>query len=131
MMRPYASGSRRWRSSTHCYGYPALHDMLRASGQVMNHKRTYRTYREEGLQVRTKRRNKLARPRVPIPVPDKVNQRWSMDFVSDQLASGRHFRVLNVACRVRTRSGLICSDSHIKRGSLPGVRSRILPKIAR
>ena len=29
-------------------------------------------------------------------VPDKVNQRWSMDFVSDQLANGRRFRVLNV-----------------------------------
>jgi len=29
-------------------------------------------------------------------VPDSVNQRWSMDFVSDQLANGRRFRVLNV-----------------------------------
>jgi len=29
-------------------------------------------------------------------VPDRVNERWSMDFVSDQLANGRRFRVLNV-----------------------------------
>lgn len=78
------------------YGYPTLHDMLRAGGHVTNHKRTYRIYREEGLQVRTKRRKKLIRPRVPMLVPDKVNQRWSMDFVSDQLANGRRFRVLNV-----------------------------------
>ena len=78
------------------YGYPTLHDMLRATGHVTNHKRTYRIYREEGLQVRTKRRKKLTRPRVPMLVPDKVNQRWSMDFVSDQLANGRRFRVLNV-----------------------------------
>ena len=70
--------------------------MLRAGGHVKNHKRTYRIYREEGLQVRTKRRKKLTRPRVPILVPDKVNRRWSMDFVSDQLANGRRFRVLNV-----------------------------------
>ena len=78
------------------YGYPTLHDMLRAQGKVINPKRTYRLYREEGLQVRTKRRKKLSRPRVPMLVPEAVNQRWSMDFVSDQLANGRRFRVLNV-----------------------------------
>ena len=46
--------------------------------------------------MRTKRRKKLTRPRVPMLVPDKPNVRWSMDFVSDQLANGRRFRVLNV-----------------------------------
>ena len=78
------------------YGYPTLHDMLKTEGHVINHKRTYRVYREEGLQVRTKHRKKLMRPRVPMLVPDAVNQRWSIDFVSDQLANGRRFRVLNV-----------------------------------
>jgi len=78
------------------YGCPTLHDMLRTEGLVRNHKRTYRIYREEGLQVRTKRRKKLNRPRVPMPVPNTVNERWSLDFVSDQLANGRRFRVLNV-----------------------------------
>lgn len=78
------------------YGYPTLHDMLRIEGLVVNAKRTYRVYREEGLQVRTKRRKKLQRPRVPMLVPDRVNRRWSIDFVSDQLASGRRFRVLNI-----------------------------------
>jgi putative transposase len=78
------------------YGYPTLHDMLRAQGHVINPKRTYRIYREEGLQVRTKRHKKLIRPRIPMAVPDAVNQRWSIDFVSDQLANGRRFRVLNI-----------------------------------
>jgi putative transposase len=78
------------------YGYPTLHAMLRAEGLVMNPKRTYRLYREEGLQVRTKRRKKLTRPRVPMPVPTRVNERWSVDFVSDQLANGRRFRVFNI-----------------------------------
>jgi putative transposase len=78
------------------YGYPTLHDMLKIEGLVINPKRTYRIYREEGLQVRTKRRKKLTRPRIPMLVPDRVNARWSMDFVSDQLANGRRFRVLNV-----------------------------------
>ena len=78
------------------YGYPTLHDMLVLEGRVINRKRTYRIYREEGLQVRTKKRKKILRPRVPMPVPDTVNERWSMDFMSDQLASGRRFRILNV-----------------------------------
>src|SRR6056297_1475983 len=78
------------------YGYPTLHGLLRSEGVVKNPKRTYRIYREEGLQVRTKRRKKLNRPRVPMLVPDKANERWSMDFVSDQLANERRFRILHV-----------------------------------
>ena len=78
------------------YGYPTLHDMLRAEGLVQNSKRTYRIYREEGLQVRRKRRKKLTRPRIPLSVPTGVNERWSVDFVSDQLANGRRIRVFNI-----------------------------------
>ena len=78
------------------YGYPTLHGMLQLEGLVVNRKRTYRLYREEGLQVRTKRRKKLIRPRIPMTVPERANERWSMDFVSDQLANGRRLRVLNV-----------------------------------
>jgi putative transposase len=78
------------------YGCPTLYDMLRAEGLVGNPKRTYRIYREKSLQVRRKRRKKLTRPRVSLSVPTWANDRWSMDFVSDQLASGRRFRVLNI-----------------------------------
>ena len=78
------------------YGYLLLHGMLKDEGLVINRKRTYRIYTEEALQVRTKKRKKLIRPRIPIAVPLAVNERWSMDFVSDQLASGRRFRVLNI-----------------------------------
>jgi putative transposase len=78
------------------YGCPTLHDMLVIEDEVVNKKRTYRIYCEEGLQVRTKKRKKLRRPRIPMLAPDAVNQRWSMDFVSDQLANGRRYRVLNV-----------------------------------
>lgn len=78
------------------YGYPTLHGLLKAEGWVRNRKRTYRLYREEGLQVRTQRRKKLRRPRVPLPMPGGLDERWSIDFVSDQLASGRRFRVLNI-----------------------------------
>ena len=54
------------------YGYPTLHDMLVLEGRVINRKRTYRVYREEGLQVRTKKRKKILRPRAPMPVPSRL-----------------------------------------------------------
>jgi len=78
------------------YGYLILHALLKAEGLVVNRKRTYRLYTELGMQVRTKKRKKLIRPRVPMTVPTQVNQRWSLDFVSDQLADGRRIRILNV-----------------------------------
>ena len=78
------------------YGYLMLHGLLNNEGLVVNRKRTYRLYTEAGLQMRTKKRKELIRPRVAMPLPATPNERWSMDFVYDQLANGRHFRILNV-----------------------------------
>ena len=63
---------------------------------VVNRKHTYRIYAEERLQLKNRRKNKLKRPRMPLVAPLGTDVRWSMDFVSDQLSSGRGFRVLNV-----------------------------------
>jgi putative transposase len=63
----------------------------------VNHKRVYRLYRAEGLALRRKRRKRLAAGlRVVLPTPSRPNERWSMDFVHDTLASGRKFRNLNI-----------------------------------
>jgi putative transposase len=79
------------------YGYRRLTVLLRRQGWRVNHKRVYRLYREEGLQVRIKRRKKLASAsRVVPPSARRVNERWSMDFVSDALSDGRRIRVLTV-----------------------------------
>jgi putative transposase len=60
----------------------------------VNAKRIYRVYTEEGLQVRTKQRKKIARrQRLPAPIAARPNQCWAMDFVSDRLADGRAFRI--------------------------------------
>jgi putative transposase len=59
--------------------------------------RIYRLYREEGLAVRKRRaRRKAVGTRAPILVEAKPNARWSLDFVHDQFANGRRFRVLNI-----------------------------------
>ncbi len=90
-MKKLASDSRR-------YGKPRLHAMLQREGLVVNHKRSYRLYTEQGLQVRTKRRRKLPRrDRIAPQVLGSAMQRLSMDFVGDQLTDCRRFRVLNIA----------------------------------
>ena len=79
------------------FGCHRLHVILRREGMVINHKKTERIYREEGLSLRLKKRKKkIAIARVKSPEPQKVNQRWSMDFVSDSLVTGRRFRLLTV-----------------------------------
>jgi putative transposase len=79
------------------FGCRRLHVMLRREGWFVNHKRTYRLYREEGLSVRQKRRRKrLSHLRVLPPTTCQPNERWSMDFVADSLADGRRIRILTV-----------------------------------
>ncbi len=79
------------------YGYLRIHFLLRKEGLVLNPKRTYRLYREEGLQVyRRKGRKRLRGERVPLKPADYLNQRWSLDFMSDSLCTGRRFRTLNI-----------------------------------
>jgi putative transposase len=80
--------------------------MLRREGFQVNHKRVYRLYRAEGLLVRTRRRRRFAAvARVVFEHATRPDQRWAMDFVSDQLANGRRIRCLTVMDHF-TREGL-------------------------
>jgi len=79
------------------FGSPRIHVLLKREGFVVNHKRTERIYRAEGLSLRVRKRKKRAAvARIELPVPERPNQRWSMDFVQDQLADGRRFRTLTI-----------------------------------
>jgi len=79
------------------FGYRRLGWLLAREGHSMNHKKVYRLYREERLMVRRRGGRKRALgSRTPMMVPARINQRWSLDFVSDTLADGRRFRVLCV-----------------------------------
>ncbi len=79
------------------FGYRRLHVMLRREGHVVNRKRVQRIYREERLTARRRGGRKPAMgTRRPLETPLVANQRWSLDFVSDQLTDGRRFRVLTV-----------------------------------
>src|SRR3546814_6875690 len=70
--------------------------MLAREGLVMNHKKLLRLYREENLRVRRRRGRKRAMGTRAMTLPQGPNQRWSLDFVSDTLISGRRIRILAV-----------------------------------
>ena len=79
------------------FGYLRLTVMLKREGWEVGKKLVYRLYRELGLQMRTRKRKKLASAqRGPVEVDERANQRWSMDFVTDRLENGRYFRTLTV-----------------------------------
>lgn len=79
------------------FGYRRLHVLLRREGYQVNHKRLFRIYREEKLMVRRRGGRKRAMgTRAPMLIPMAPNERWSLDFVSDQMTDGRRFRVLTV-----------------------------------
>jgi putative transposase len=66
-------------------------------GWQLNHKKLRRLYAEERLQVRRRGGRKRALGiRAPLGLPQGPNQRWSLDFVHDQLSDGRRFRILTV-----------------------------------
>jgi putative transposase len=79
------------------FGYRRLLIFLRREGFVVNHKRLFRIYREERLMVRRRGGRKRALgTRTPMPGAALPNDRWSLDFVADQLVSGRRFRILAI-----------------------------------
>lgn len=108
------------------FGYRRLHVMLRREGQMVNHKRVYRLYREEGLSVRKRKRKRVARAdRVPLLAPSGPDQVWCLDFVSDALSWGRKIRMLAVEDAFHRGSLAIEVDT-----SLPGVRvARVLDRL--
>ncbi|NDC38292.1 MAG: hypothetical protein EBZ48_09605 [Proteobacteria bacterium] len=75
--------------------YRSLYRLLRWKGWNVNRKRVERIYREEKLQLRRKTRKKLpAHLRMEVPAPKKLNECWSVDFLSDADVTGRQVRIL-------------------------------------
>jgi putative transposase len=100
------------------FGYRRLHALLRREGIIVNHKRVERLYRAEDLAVRRRGRKRLARNgRGAAPAPQRPNERWGLDFMSDTLAAGRRLRLLCVL-DLFTREALAIEVDV----SLPGTR---------
>lgn len=84
-------------AAVHGEGFWKIYARLRASGHPWNHKKVYRVYKGMDMPLRQRKRQRVpARERVPLSTPESPGETWSMDFVSDRLASGGAFRVLTV-----------------------------------
>ena len=115
------------------FGYRRLYIFLRrersedgALRWLVNHKRVYRLYREEGLAMRRQKRKRFrAEARVSRALPGSANEVWTMDYTQDDLASGRKFRTLNLMDGYTREALGIEVDT-----SLPGVRVvRVLERL--
>ncbi|WP_150587396.1 IS3 family transposase [Pandoraea eparura] len=98
------------------YGVERIHVLLRREGWLINHKKTYRIYCEEGLNLRRKRprRRVAAAHRMERPEISTVNACWSMDFVADQLFNGQKIRALTVVDNFSRESLAITVDYALK-----------------
>lgn len=110
------------------FGYRRLGDLLRAAGTKINDKRVYRLYKLADLSVRKRRgKQRLKLERVPLHECRAINEVWSMDFVSDSLASGRRIKCLTVTDDFSHE----CVDIAVDHGIGGEYVVRILDQVAR
>lgn len=81
----------------------------------------------------TVRGDRLSLHRGPAPEPTALGERWSMDFVHDQLADGRAFRVLTVVDNwsresVLLEAGLRLTGERVAAALSRVARHRLLPR---
>jgi putative transposase len=95
------------------FGYRRLGVLLERSGEAVNHKRLFRIYQEAGLAVRRRERKRLERGRAGMPLLSRPNQEWSIDFISDALATGRALRALTVLDGFTKEAPVIQVDSSL------------------
>lgn len=108
------------------FGCPRIHLLLRREGLVVNHKRTERIYRDEGLSLRKRKRKKTAaQTRVILPIPGRPNERWSMDFVTDSIVTGRRFRALVIIDDYSRECPVIEVDTSLGGRRVVGVLERM------
>lgn len=100
------------------YGYRRVHVLLDREGWGINIKKVYRIYRELGMQLRNKTPKRRVKAKLRDDRAEAVgpNDVWAMDFVHDQLATGKKLRILTV---VDTFSRYVPGSTH---GSVIAVR---------
>jgi putative transposase len=108
------------------YGAPRIHIMLLRSGFTINHKKTERIYKEEGLSLRRKNRKHLkSELRMPLTKTNSLNDIWAIDFVSDSYKNGKRVRILNVIDESNREALSIYADTSIPAYKLTMILDRI------
>ncbi|MCK5566190.1 MAG: transposase, partial [Planctomycetes bacterium] len=78
-------------------GFPKIFDAIRRKKFKWNHKKVYRVYKENEFQLKHRKKQRIAiTERKAMPKAGKLNEVWSIDFMSDSLNNSRKFRTFNV-----------------------------------
>ena len=100
------------------FGYRRLHVLLKRDGHVINHKKLFRLYRKEKLTVRRRDGRKRAiGTKAPMLVPLRPNEKWSPDFVAEQITDSQRFRILTIVDDCTRENLALLADT-----SLSGLR---------
>lgn len=80
------------------YGYRRAHVLLRREGWIINMKKTRRIYNELDFQFSNKHPKRRVKAKLREDRHEAVepNDVWAMDFVHDQLATGKKLRILTI-----------------------------------
>jgi putative transposase len=117
------------------YGSPLMIELVRREMGVINHKRIERVYQQEGLSLRRKARKKRLRHlREALPVPEQPDQVWSMDFIHDQLTTGRRLKCLTIVDHCSREAPAIHADHSVRGKHVVEILERLraqgrLPKV--
>lgn len=105
------------------YGHPMIHDKILQEWKTpVNHKRTERIYKEEGLSLRLKKkRKKLRHLRIALPIPTGPDEVWSMDFIHDWLSDNRQLKVLTMVDHCTRRLPEVFAGYSIKSNDVVNV----------
>ena len=120
-LKELAAQYKRW-------GCPMLHHVLRREGFVMNHKRTWRIYKEEklGLKRHRRKRHLPSDLRKNMPAPTRPNELWAMDFIIDRLQDGRRLKIFTLIDEFNKRCLAMEIDTSISSERV----ARILQEVA-
>lgn len=117
------------------WGCPRIYAIVRREGFKDNYKRVERLYAQMGLSIRKRPKKKLRdHLRLVLPEPQKPNDIWSMDFVTERLFDQRRFRCFNIVDDFTRENIVMHPDRSIKSDKLIRIFERLkltrgLPKM--
>ena len=81
------------------WGFWLIFYYMKNQGYTWNHKKVYRVWKQEGLNLRTMpKRRKIKRKYYALLIPDEINRGWSLDFMSDWIVGyeKKRVRIINI-----------------------------------
>lgn len=117
------------------WGCPRIYEVARREGFTDNYKRVERIYGELGLSLKKRPKKKLrGHLRLVLPEPQRPNDIWSMDFVSETLFDQRRFRCFTLVDDFTRESLVIYPDRSLRSEKVVSIfeklkKTRGLPKM--